>query len=287
MNRIECKETNKIGVMQGRLLPKYKGRYQAHPVGYWQDEFYLAEEIGLDLIEFIVDFEEVEKNPLTSPSGLDELLQVMKNSNVSVKSICADYFMTAPIHDENERNAYRSVEFLNFLIEQSTKLGVENIVLPCVDQSSLLYPKSIDRLCERLKAPLQCAEKARVNISLETDLGPRPFAMLIDQLASCRATINYDTGNSAALGYDPIEELSAYGEVITDIHIKDRKYQGGSVVLGTGDTNFDNFFTSLRKIKYRGPFIMQAYRDDDGVAVFKSQLAWIKPFLNEYGMLRE
>ena len=38
---------NLIGVMQGRLLPKYKGRYQAHPVGYWQDEFPKAAELGL------------------------------------------------------------------------------------------------------------------------------------------------------------------------------------------------------------------------------------------------
>lgn len=41
---------NNIGVMQGRLLPKYQGRYQAHPVGYWQDEFEIANEIGLDCI---------------------------------------------------------------------------------------------------------------------------------------------------------------------------------------------------------------------------------------------
>ena len=47
---------NKIGVMQGRLLPKYQGRYQAHPVGYWQDEFIAAREVGLDCIEFILDY---------------------------------------------------------------------------------------------------------------------------------------------------------------------------------------------------------------------------------------
>ena len=41
---------NKIGVMQGRLLPKYQGRYQAHPVGYWQDEFIVAKEVGLKYV---------------------------------------------------------------------------------------------------------------------------------------------------------------------------------------------------------------------------------------------
>ena len=47
-----------VGIMQGRLLPKYQGRYQAHPKGYWQEEFDLASEAGLDLTEFIIDFPE-------------------------------------------------------------------------------------------------------------------------------------------------------------------------------------------------------------------------------------
>ena len=32
----------KVGVMQGRLLPKFNGRYQAHPISYWKDEFVLV-----------------------------------------------------------------------------------------------------------------------------------------------------------------------------------------------------------------------------------------------------
>ena len=38
---------NLIGTMQGRLLPKYKGRYQAHPIDYWQKEFEIAKNIGI------------------------------------------------------------------------------------------------------------------------------------------------------------------------------------------------------------------------------------------------
>ena len=61
---------NKFGIMQGRLLPKYKGRYQAHPVGYWKDEFPIASQLGLDSIEFILDYNDAEKNPLLAPGGL-------------------------------------------------------------------------------------------------------------------------------------------------------------------------------------------------------------------------
>ena len=37
---------NKIGAMQGQLVPKY----QTFPIGMWQDEFKAAQECGLDLI---------------------------------------------------------------------------------------------------------------------------------------------------------------------------------------------------------------------------------------------
>ena len=62
-----------IGVMQGRLLPKYQGRYQAHPVGYWQDEFPKAAELGLDCIEFILDYKDAGRNPLMVPEGRKEI----------------------------------------------------------------------------------------------------------------------------------------------------------------------------------------------------------------------
>ena len=91
--------------------------------------------------------------------------------------------------------------------------------------------------------------------------------------------MNYDIGNSASLGFDINQELNAYGEIISDIHIKDRLLGGNSVFLGEGDANFDQFFQALKRYKYKGPFIMQAYRDDNGLEVFKKQLKWIKPYL--------
>ena len=68
---------NQVGVMQGRLLPKYKGRYQAHPKDTWQDEFFLAKELGLDLIEFIFDNDEFDKNPLFSNNGIKLIKKIL------------------------------------------------------------------------------------------------------------------------------------------------------------------------------------------------------------------
>jgi len=73
--------------------------------------------------------------------------------------------------------------------------------------------------------------------------------------------------------------LETYGDRITDTHIKDRVLAGGPVILGEGDANFTKFFNKLMEFDYQGPFIMQAYRDDEGVEIFKKQLDWIKRYL--------
>ena len=273
---------NPIGVMQGRLLPKYQGRYQAHPVGYWKDEFSKAAELGLECIEFILDFNDAELNPLLRDDGPDEILLLSKKTGIKVSTVCADYFMAAPLHHSNEQIAAQSQSVLKRLLSNGKKLGLTDIVIPCVDQSRLIDNAAIERFVARLRPLDEAAEKSGINLTLESDLAPQPFAELLERFDSPRVTVNYDTGNSAALGYDPVEELACYGKKITDIHIKDRKLGGGSVLLGTGDAQFDRFFKALRPLNYRCPFIMQAYRDDEALAVFKQQLAWVRGQLAEW-----
>lgn len=267
---------NPAGVMQGRLSPKYHGRYQAHPVGYWQDEFYKARDLGLDCIEFILDFNDADANPLLRAGGVEAIHAMCEATGVGVSTVCADYFMEAPLHHTNDAIADRSEQLLGCLLKNGQKLGLTDIVLPCVDQASLADAAGINRFVRRLSPLLEVAERAGINISLETDLRPHAFAELLARFDSERLTVNYDTGNSASWGYDPAEELACYGPRITDIHIKDRVLGGGSVMLGTGDVQFARFFEALRPLNYLGPLILQVYRDDEGCAVFKKQLEWFR-----------
>jgi len=276
---------NKLGVMQGRLLPKYINRYQAHPVGCWQDEFILANDIKLDCIEFILDYNDFETNPLLMAGGVQQIKDCCIKTGVEVHSICADYFMEAPIHAEVQKDALRSIEVMVDLLHNASELGVSDIVIPCVDSSSLkIDSNSGSRFVKQMAKVLPTAEKLNINLSLETDLPPKLFIELLDCFNSENVTVNYDIGNSAALGFDPLEELNAYGHKISDIHIKDRTYGGGPVILGSGEAQFQRFFSKLKDFDFKGPFIMQAYRDDEGVEVFKKQLAWIKPYLEDFGM---
>jgi len=280
-NSWDFKMKNKIGVMQGRLVPKYQGRYQAFPIGMWQDEFKVAQECGLDLIEFILDFNDAEENPLLKSGGVDEILATSQETSVSVKTICADYFMEAPLHSSDGKLAEESFKILERLLEAAKVLKITDIVIPCVDQSSLKTEEVVNRFIKQIIKIIPTIEKQNINLSLETDLPPKPFIQLLERLNSKNITVNYDIGNSAALGFDSDEELEVYGDRITDIHIKDRVLDGGPVALGEGNADFTKFFNKLKKFNYQGPFIMQVYRDNEGVEIFKKQLSWIKKYLND------
>lgn len=269
---------NKIGVMQGRLLPKYQGRYQAFPRGMWQEEFKIARDFNLDLIEFILDFNDVEDNPLFKEGGIEEIKTIIENTNVGVQTICADYFMEAPFHSDNEDIVKTSQKIMLKLLDSAKNLGVTDIIIPCVDQSSLVDQNTINRFVKNLTPILKISEKYRINLSIETDLKPQSFVDLLNRFQSDRITVNYDIGNSASLGYDLKEELDLYGHRITDIHIKDRVYNGGPVILGQGNADFKKFFKILHNYNYKGPYIIQAYRDDEGLKIFEDQLGWIRKY---------
>ena len=267
--------------MQGRLVPKYKGRFQAHPVGYWQDEFPLAAELGLNCIEFIFDHNDYKTNPLLTDHGRKQIRTICEQTGIRVLSICADYFMEAPLHSENKKITLQSLDVLNNLLKAARDLNIKDIVIPCVDQSSIREEHLRNRFTEVLLSIIPKAEQYEVNLSLETDLDPVQFEKLLTALDSPHVTVNYDIGNSAALGYNYTDELGAYGERISDIHIKDRELGGSSVILGSGNADFPGFFEYLKRFNYQGPFIMQAYRDNEGLDIFKKQLTWFKKELKE------
>jgi hexulose-6-phosphate isomerase len=83
--------------------------------------------------------------------------------------------------------------------------------------------------------------------------------------------VNYDSGNSAALGYLPDQEFGAYGNRIGSVHIKDRVQGGGTVPLGHGSTDFSAVFENLRRISYSGDFVLQTARGEP-----HQEVAWAR-----------
>jgi L-ribulose-5-phosphate 3-epimerase UlaE len=272
-----------LGIMQGRLSTRYMGRYQAFPKHAWQSEFYIAQDLGFQRMEFILDFNDAEENPLMSENGIEEIKKLEALTSVKVKSICADYFMEAPLF--NKKFQSQSCNVLEKLIKNASHLGVKDIVIPCVDQSTLASETDRSELISVLNSFTNQAKSSGVLLNLETDLNPGDFKSLLSKLDTNVVKVNYDIGNSASLGFDPEEEFSAYGEFISDLHIKDRVLGGASVPLGTGNANFEKVFELLKEFKFDGNIVMQAARAE-GIAkdlsLLEEQVVFARNYISKY-----
>lgn len=274
----------RIGIMQGRLVPPYPGRFQCFPKDHWRDEFPLAREAGLACIEWIVDGFGLEANPMLKAPG--RVREAAGAAGVAVRSICADYFMEFPLVRATPKAMAERLAFLGRLIAQAAPLGVGRIVLPFVDASRIETAPEEDEAVAALKDALALAAPHGVELHLETSLAPAAFCSLLDRLDHPLLKVNYDSGNSASLGFAPAEEFRAYGPRVGSVHIKDRVPGGGTVPLGTGGTDFPALWTALRTLGYRGDFILQAAR---GVPGEEGRLAadnrtFVEKALLTYGM---
>lgn len=271
--------------MQGRLSEPLGRGIQFFPLAEWEREFALAAECGLDEIEFIFDYDNYQNNPLWSERGVSRIKALIKNHGVAVRHICADFFMVQPFFRTSEAKRSENVNLLKKLIFQAKLIGVGNIEIPLVDNSSVRNNDEKDILVRSLRECLPDAVKHGITLSLETDLAPDEFAFLLQSFAHPRLRANYDSGNSASLGYDCQEEIRLWGRYIANVHIKDRVKGGTTVPLGNGDADFVKLFAGLKEIGYSGSFILQAARGADGqeAATVKNYVAFVKNFLRYDG----
>ncbi len=259
----------KYGVMQGRLLPKFKEQYQAHPISKWEKEFDLAENLNLDSIEFIFDYHLYSYNPLIQ--NINYLKDFVDKKKVKVKSICADFFMQAPIHlaNKEELNIYGNI--LENLINNLNYLGGNTIVIPFVDNSSIKTEDHKELIIKFLNEFSRVCTENKIKLAIESDLEPIKLIKFIDLFNNENITINYDAGNSASLGYELEREMNLYKGRISNIHIKDRAFRGGPVLLGDGNADLKSLKRYIEDSNYSGLIIFQAYRDKEGIEIFKKQ----------------
>ena len=95
--------------MQGRLSRPIENKIQCFPENSWESEFSLAEKIGFDLIEWVFD---MKKNPIMDLEGVNSVKTCIKNHDIGVNAVCADYFMDNLLFSESE-NKIENLKIIN------------------------------------------------------------------------------------------------------------------------------------------------------------------------------
>jgi len=273
---------HEIGVMQGRLLPQVQGRIQAFPWAHWRDEFELAGRHGFQSIEFIFEADRSHENPVYTDEGVSEISALIERTGVPVSAVCADYFMAHPFFRVPAGEQEESIRVLRRLVVCAARVGAARVEIPCVDGAAILTEQDKQDLVRCVSACLPEAERHVVEVVFETSLPPEPFRELLEWFRHPLIRATYDTGNSASLGYDAARELTVLGELVANIHIKDRLLHGSTVPLGAGHADFPAIFSTLSHINYRGPFILQTARDPDDVGTAVRYRDQVRSYLHKY-----
>jgi L-ribulose-5-phosphate 3-epimerase len=249
-----------IHCMQGRLLPPEDDQIQAFPSTRWAAEFERAYAAAIEGIEWIYEQRHEAQNPLGTDAGVAAITTLARTCGVVVESLVADWFMDRPLLVHRTDGLAK----LRWLLGRARTVGIGRLVLPFVDSSALRGDDDVRELVALIHELTPELERAHVELHLETSLAPDAFARLLEPLDERFVKANYDSGNSASLGYDPADEFSAYGARIGSVHIKDRVLGGGTVPLGTGDTDLQLVAGLLRRQGWKRPLVLQVARGTAG-----------------------
>lgn len=261
-----------IGIMQGRLAPPAPGRIQSFPTGEWREEFARAQQAGLAFIEWIYDEYGAQVNPLVSNTGIAEMQILERQTGVRAASLCADWLMDWPLLKGTPEERPGRLARLLELIMRCGQARMRYIILPFVDASKFDDDAQIDAFIALANTHiLPAAHIQGLEVHLETSLPPDKIRALLAKIPDPLFRMNFDSGNSASLGYAPDEEFAAYGNRIGSIHIKDRLLGGATVPLGLGNADFESLFKNIRAVDYSGPFVLQAARGEAGDEVNLAQ----------------
>jgi hexulose-6-phosphate isomerase len=253
-----------LGVMQGRLVPSKSGLIQEFPWSDWKKEFRFANQVGLKLIEWTLEYENLENNPFITSLGQLEIIELSKKFDVSVESVTLNCFMNAPLHREHPVTRKKSSIFdLINIIKRSSRLGVKVGVLPLVVEAGTDNKETFLDLFELLDSLRELCDVSDFKIALECEYNLEVIKWISMQIEKLpHVGFNFDIGNSASLGNDPLAEIDLYGDKLMNIHIKDRLKKGVTVPLGQGAADFKKIFKKLKEVNYRNNLILQAARQN-------------------------
>lgn len=254
----------RLGFMQGRLCDLVGGRIQAFPWDEWELEYPRAQALGLHLMEWTLDQDRLRENPLLTAAGQARIRELGQRHGLAVASLTGDNFMQAPFWKRSGDERRALMADCMDIVAACGAVGASMIVVLLVDAGAFDDRGQEDLLVDFLLERQADFRRHGVAMLFECDYTPQELGRFIARLPAGDFGINYDIGNSAGLGFDPVEEFQCYGARVQNVHVKDRVRGGTTVPLGTGSADFETVFAQLAAQRYSGNYIMQTARAADG-----------------------
>lgn len=265
----------------------------------WLERLEAARECGFDYVEMSID--ETDHRLARLDWDKTKRLEIVKNkldTGIGIHSICLSGHRRFAFGSENPANVERAKEIMEKAIQLAYDIGVRNIQLAGYDVYPDYEPRSEAtkaRYIEHLQWSVKMAASAQVMLSME--IMDTEFMSTISRWKEYDRLINSpwftvypDIGNVSAWNVDVAAELALGIDKITAMHLKDTyavtENAPGTfkdVPFGTGCVDFVGAFRILKKLNYRGSFMIEQWSEKatNPLEEVKKSKAWILEKMRE------
>lgn len=218
--------------------------------------FFLAEELGLALLELSVDHVGDPSRFLFDAARLNDLGRLCESTGVRIQTLYATNFVRQSLVHPDDATREPAMAALQSLAELASDQGIETIVLPLFGASEPKGAEGLATLRLVLERASCLAEETRINFALKTSLPCENLMALIGRFDSAAIGVCYDPGMAVALNRNPPSDIRLLGDRVKSIHLRDLGESGETLPLGQGKVDIPLFLEALRDVQYRGPLIL-------------------------------
>jgi len=215
----------------------------------------LAKSLGFDGVQVSLGTLENDMH-LRQKAMQEKYLELSQRLGVEIASLAIGELNNIPYKSDP-----RAEEWVNDSIAVCQALGVKNVLLAFFGEGDLIDdPAGMDVVVERLKKVAPQAEKAGVNLAIESWLSADDHLKIINQVGSPAVKVYYDVGNSNKKGYNIYQEIEQLKNHICEFHAKD--YDD---LFGKGSIDFEQVLQSMEKINYHGWIVLEPVKSPLGM----------------------
>lgn len=267
----------------------------------WAEKLETGEKLGFHFIEISVD--ETDERLSRLDWNLQErktFCKAVLNSPLTVPSMCLSGHRRFPLGSHDPEIRKTALKIMEKAIQLAVDTGIRTIQLAGYD---VYYEEGDDDTrswyLENMQKSLEMA--ARFQVMLAMEIMDSPFMNSIVKFMNMKRilcspwfTVYPDVGNLSAWGNDAPEELRLGINEIVAIHLKDTiavtPDHGGTfkeIPFGEGCVDFPVVFSELKKLNYKGPFLIEMWteRSANPEQTILDAKQWLFERMREGGLL--
>ncbi|AUH02347.1 L-ribulose-5-phosphate 3-epimerase [Pectobacteriaceae bacterium CE70] len=265
----------------------------------WPERLALAKSCGFDFVEMSVDETDERLSRLNwTREQRATLVSAILESGVTIPSMCLSAHRRYPFGSRDEAVRERAREIMLQAIQLARDIGIRTIQLAGYD---VYYEQQDDGTQQRFAEGLAWAveKAAAAQVMLAVEIMDTEFINSITKwkewdrrLSSPWFSVYPDIGNLTAWGNDIPHELTLGIDRIAAIHLKDTypvtatsQGQFRDVPFGQGCVDFVGLFRNLKKLNYRGAFLIEMWTEKSSEPLLEiiNARRWIETRMQEGG----